>query len=399
MDHAHARELLQRLYSTHSNPLLTTFALENFESLVPYFGIERAYTDTVAYLYVRAALVDYQERVFPAELRWKPTQSLDEYNASLPSSVVIGLLFPQASAELAEGLRELLDTQQISNLDLLHGWALLPPGPLPDFNGMLEALRENPYVRAEGWLALPDLDLPFLTAEDVHWLLAVYVAAFERAPDPDGLRYWAEQMQTALANDADRVEALRTLAGHIDWAGQQSRELSGDLPPEQYVAQLYQQVLGREADGSGLQYWTDGLISGDIPRGHLLANFLYSALHGTGDAGYLQARIAVAGHATHALQLDPASSLDLAAVLEGVHHVASAMAAIALLPTQMIGVEALSSLSATAGPAWLPEWLPDTTPVDAEPTTAPYEQAEPGGDPDAVPDDPSALPHTLDAIW
>lgn len=397
MDYAQARELLQRLYSTHTSTLLTTFALENFESLIPYFGVERAYTDIVAHLYSRAALADYQERLFPAELRWKPSQSLDEYNTSLPSSIVLGLLFPQASAELAEGLRDLLDTRQISNLDLLHGWALLPPGPPPDWDTMLTALRENPFVRAEGWLALPNLDLPFLAAADVHWLLAIYVAAFGRAPDPEGLRYWAEQMQTALADDADRAQALKILAGHIDWAGQQNREAGSDLPPASYVAQIYQQVLGREADAYGLQYWTDGLASGEIPRGQFLANFLYSALNGTGDAGYLQARIAVAGHATHALQRDPAAKLDLAGVLEGVHHVGSALAAIALLSPPFGDTPLPSSSQAVAEPAWFAAL---SATQEAGPATDPYEQTP---EPDtAFPwvagDSPDAhSPH--DALW
>ncbi|MGE4334789.1 MAG: DUF4214 domain-containing protein [Pigmentiphaga sp.] len=397
MDHAQARELLQRLYTTHSNTLLTTFALENFESLIPYFGVERAYTDIVANLYSRAALADYQELLFPAELRWQPSQSLDEYNTSLPSSVVLGLLFPQAPAELVEGLRNLLDTQQISNLDLLHGWTLLPPGPLPEWDAMLAALRENPYVRAEGWLALPDLDLPFLAAADVHWLLAIYVAAFGRAPDPEGLRYWAEQMQTALADDADRLHTLQTLAGHIDWAGQQNREAGSDLPPTQYVAQIYQQVLGREADPYGLQYWTDGLTSGEIPRGQFLAHFLYSALNGTGDAGYLQARIAVAGHATHALQLDPAANLDLIEVLEGVHHVASALAAIALLPPRIGDAPSSVSPLAAAEATWFAALSPA---FEVEPAAAPYEDPpEPGGVSLSSADDWPGFLSSPEATW
>ncbi|GGB84734.1 hypothetical protein GCM10011572_03310 [Pseudoduganella buxea] len=103
-----------------------------------------------------------------------------------------------------------------------------------------------------GWLAASN--------ETLTDLALLYRGAFGRAPDLGGLAFFVEQGGTAAA-------VARAFLGSGEW---------GDTAPPQaenalFVADLYQRVLGRAADGAGQQHWTAALDGGTLTRGEVLA--------------------------------------------------------------------------------------------------------------------------------
>ena len=100
----------------------------------------------------------------------------------------------------------------------------------------------------------------------------LYAAVLQRQPDMGGLEYWLGRLAsgfslTAIAqsflNAAHSATSLQTLFG-----GDPST-----MTPTQFVNALYQNVLGRVPDASGLAYWISQLSSGSNSQATVLASF------------------------------------------------------------------------------------------------------------------------------
>jgi hypothetical protein len=91
----------------------------------------------------------------------------------------------------------------------------------------------------------------------------LYMAAFRRVPDAGGLDNWVNYVRAgnALQSAADAFVA-----------SQEFQLTYGSLNDTQYVTLLYENVLGREPDPTGLATWTGQLGSG-ATRGHVLIGF------------------------------------------------------------------------------------------------------------------------------
>ncbi len=91
----------------------------------------------------------------------------------------------------------------------------------------------------------------------------LYLATFDRPADAEGLAYWVDLYVRGMP--------LTTVAEHFvaspEWA-----ERYGPLGDEDFVTLLYRNVLDREPDRSGLEYWVSQLRSGH-PRVVLLLGF------------------------------------------------------------------------------------------------------------------------------
>jgi hypothetical protein len=94
----------------------------------------------------------------------------------------------------------------------------------------------------------------------------LYLAAFHRVPDQAGLANWVGDLQEG--------NSLQSVADYFV-ASQEFTSLYGDLNDTDFVSQLYQNVLGRAADSSGLAYWT-GLLASGTTRGQVLIGFSQS---------------------------------------------------------------------------------------------------------------------------
>jgi hypothetical protein len=91
----------------------------------------------------------------------------------------------------------------------------------------------------------------------------LYLAAFQRVPDQPGLLNWV--------NFARAGNSLQSMADAFA-ASQEFTNRYATLSNNDYVSQLYQNVLGRAADPDGLAHWT-GMLASGTTRGQVLTGF------------------------------------------------------------------------------------------------------------------------------
>ena len=101
-------------------------------------------------------------------------------------------------------------------------------------------------------------------------MFRVYNAAFNRFPDSDGLEYWIEK--NGSGENTERQVAESFLASN------EFKEKYGEnIDNGTYVNTLYKNILGREADTEGYNYWVGQLNNGVEDRSELLLGFAESA--------------------------------------------------------------------------------------------------------------------------
>jgi hypothetical protein len=91
----------------------------------------------------------------------------------------------------------------------------------------------------------------------------VYQAAFNRAPDQGGLGYWIAAMDKGMS----LVDVAAQFAASAEFTGRY-----GKLDGAAFLTTVYQNVLHREPDAAGLDFWV-GYMNGGGSRAGLLAQF------------------------------------------------------------------------------------------------------------------------------
>jgi hypothetical protein len=87
-------------------------------------------------------------------------------------------------------------------------------------------------------------------------ITAAYQQYVKRAPDGAGLAYWVDQMLNHGLTD-ERLEA--SFLGSVEYVRDHGGNGAG------WVEGMYEDLLGRAADASGLAFWTDALAHGASP--------------------------------------------------------------------------------------------------------------------------------------
>ena len=101
-------------------------------------------------------------------------------------------------------------------------------------------------------------------------MFRLYNAAFARFPDADGLKYW-------IGNFSSGVDDERAVSSSF-LASAEFKERYGDnITHETYVQNLYLNVLNRELDQGGYDYWVGNLNNGIEQRHEVLLGFSESA--------------------------------------------------------------------------------------------------------------------------
>ncbi len=97
-------------------------------------------------------------------------------------------------------------------------------------------------------------------------MFRLYNASFKRLPDPDGLRYWIGNFSSG--KDDERAVASSFLA-----SSEFKQRYGDNVSNESYVETLYVNVLGRDYDQAGYNYWLGNLNNGVETRYELLLGF------------------------------------------------------------------------------------------------------------------------------
>ena len=101
-------------------------------------------------------------------------------------------------------------------------------------------------------------------------MFRLYNAAFRRFPDSSGLKYWIDQFSSG-AND------IRTVSSSFLGSDEFKLRYGENVSDNQYVKTLYINVLNRELDQSGYDYWVGNLSNGIEQRHEVLLGFAESA--------------------------------------------------------------------------------------------------------------------------
>ncbi|CAN7721518.1 DUF4214 domain-containing protein [Pseudoduganella sp. LjRoot289] len=113
--------------------------------------------------------------------------------------------------------------------------------------------------------------LPLQALDVEGWAAQVYrlyKAAFDRAPDAAGFRWWLGNVE----HGTSMLEVARDFSVSGEFAARFGSEMSDSA----YAALLYQNVLHRAPDAGGLQFWSGALAQG-VPRADVMLQFAASA--------------------------------------------------------------------------------------------------------------------------
>ncbi len=100
-------------------------------------------------------------------------------------------------------------------------------------------------------------------------MFRLYNASFKRLPDPDGLRYW-------IGNFSSGKDDERAVASSFLISDEFKERYGTNVSNAKYVETLYINVLGREYDQSGYNYWLTNLNNGVETRYEILLGFAES---------------------------------------------------------------------------------------------------------------------------
>lgn len=108
-----------------------------------------------------------------------------------------------------------------------------------------------------------------LSEPDAESIIELYIAYFNRAPDSIGLNFWG----TAFANGTSLEEMAVLFADQNETRATYPEGTTN----EAFAATVYENVLGRLPDQSGLTFWTDALDTGAVSRDELILQVLEGA--------------------------------------------------------------------------------------------------------------------------
>ncbi len=97
-----------------------------------------------------------------------------------------------------------------------------------------------------------------------HPVIRLYESYFHRSPDHAGLTYWVAQRAKGVKLDVVSAKFA---------ASSEFQHTYGDLSDQAFVTLVYQNVLHRDPDQVGLDYWTGKLTDHTVTRGRVMSLF------------------------------------------------------------------------------------------------------------------------------
>jgi Ca2+-binding RTX toxin-like protein len=161
-------------------------------------------------------------------------------------------------------------------------------------------------------------------ARQMEQITDLYVAYFNRGPDPAGLAYWFKSVYTGEFS-------LRTIAERFTFEQEYLTAYPSTLANREFVDKIYLNLFDRSPDTGGWDYWSGQLDSGARPRSGFILDVIEGAFapsSGPQDRGLINNKHDVSLHYSGRLSLQPAEGFDaaIAAVLNRVTGEANSVA-------------------------------------------------------------------------
>ena len=122
-----------------------------------------------------------------------------------------------------------------------------------------------------------------LSSTSVKTLVELYIASFNRAPDAMGLNYWGSRLADGMSLDSIAKSFFVQPETVAAYPSSQSVNI--------FIDRVYNNVLSRSPDGSGMAYWKEAIESGRISKDVFLLAIINGAKAETGSAADKQTLI------------------------------------------------------------------------------------------------------------
>lgn len=244
------------------------------------------------------------------------------------TSALVDFVYKGASASDKAAVVDTIKSGGLSVSDFVTTISILAPtSQKPTPAQIVDASEEGITTGIQ----LPQAGIQFagLTHTQEKFLVSLYIGAFSRAPEYEGLKYWANELANNLSHNMSVNDAYLAVGANMYKAGAGNGEGGTTLGNADYVDFAYKNALGREPDAAGKAYWIQELSSGHIERGQFLTTFLTAAGNSERDNSFLQARIAVGEFAAQEHVSGPkAPGIDSHGIIQSVTDSQSALSVI-----------------------------------------------------------------------
>jgi hypothetical protein len=207
-------------------------------------------------------IIDQQDDLFEKILLWRDADS--DAVSTKEELFQLSELNIDSISLMAESSNSTINGNQIDSLGTFYRTSGL--------TGTFAEVTFATNLFQESLIVVGDNEVDELTGQEQHTnqVLRLYNAAFDRSPDSDELDYWIDQYTTG-ADDAKAV------ASSILVSNEFTERYGDNLSNETFVEALYVNVLGRDYDQEGYDYWLGNLNNGTETRYELLLGFAESA--------------------------------------------------------------------------------------------------------------------------
>ena len=140
--------------------------------------------------------------------------------------------------------------------------------------------------------------------ESLNGIADLYVAYFNRAPDPDGLSYWFVEINNGTLSLVDTAKSFTDQQEYRDTYPE-------GLGNREFIQRIYQNLFDREPDQAGWDYWENDLDNG-LPRDTFILTIIYGAYGGpsAGDKSLLNNKHDASMYYSEQLTLYPEEGFD-----------------------------------------------------------------------------------------
>lgn len=136
-----------------------------------------------------------------------------------------------------------------------------------DATGSDDVLNVELVQFADGTLDVNDImGAVRLKQDEFSDLVALYTAVLNRAADAGGLYFWADKYAEGLT--------LREMTEFFFLDDEAQSLYADEISNADFVRTVYENVLGRSADATGLSFWTSELNVGRVTRPEFIYEFL-----------------------------------------------------------------------------------------------------------------------------
>lgn len=181
-----------------------------------------------------------------------------------------------------------------------------------------------------------------------------YLAYYGRPADPAGLAYWANQLNNAGGDLNSIINAFGTSA--------ESTALYGGSNTAAQITAIYQTLFGRQPDVAGLNFYVNGIATGQFTLASVALNVYYGAT-GT-DATALTAKLAYADAFTAALEASTSAQVAYTGTAAS-NNARAAVAVVVDTVSEAAAAANLSTMLTNIGAGTVGQSFTLTTGVDA----------------------------------